>query len=77
MAQRQIINADAGKIYYDTGIVEINDIRFLTINSTDELIRMTIEAEKGIIESNRNTIIAIDTTDPAAIVTTLTTNNKQ
>ncbi len=66
-----------GKIYYDTGIVEINDIRFLTINSTDELIRMTIEADKGIIESNRNTIITIDTTDPAAIVTTLTTNNKK
>ena len=77
LAQRQIINADAGKIYYDTGIVVINDIKFLTINSTDELIRMTIEAEKGIIESNRNTIITIDTTDPAAIVTTLTTNNKQ
>ena len=77
LAQRQIINADAGKIYYDTGIVAINDIRFLTINSTDELIRMTIEAEKGIIESNRNTIITIDTTDPAAIVTTLTTNNKK
>ena len=77
LAQRQIINADAGKIYYDTGIVEINDIRFLTINSTDELIRMTIEAEKGIIESNRNTIITVDTTDPAAIVTILTTNNKQ
>ena len=77
LAQRQIINADAGKIYYDTGIVEINDIRFLTINSTDELIRMTIEADKGIIESNKNTIITIDTTDPAAIVTTLTTNNKQ
>ena len=38
---------------------------------------MTIEADKGIIESNRNTIITIDTTDPAAIVTTLTTNNKQ
>jgi len=77
LAQRQVINADAGKIYYDTGIVVINDIRFLTINSTDDLIRMTIEAEKGIIESNRNTIISIDTTDPAAIVTTLTTNNKQ
>jgi hypothetical protein len=77
LAQRQIINADAGKIYYDTGIVVINDIRFLTIDSTDELIRMTIEAEKGIIETNRNTIITIDTTDPAAIVTTLTTNNKQ
>ena len=72
LAQRQIINANAGKIEYDTGIVTINDVRFLSINSTDGLIRMTIEAEKGIIQSIKNTIITIDEDDPISIVTTLT-----
>jgi hypothetical protein len=77
LAQRQIINANAGTIYYDDGLVVVNDIRFLSVSSTDNLIRMTIEAEKGIIQSKRNTIITIDSTDPTAIVTTLTKNNKQ
>ena len=72
LAQRQIINANAGKIEYDTGIVTINDVRFLSVNSTDGLIRMTIEAEKGIIQSIKNTIITIDEDDPISIVTTLT-----
>ena len=76
LAQRQIINASAGTIYYDTGIVIINDIRFLSVNSTDGLIRMSIEAEKGIIDSTRNTIITIDEDDPTSIVTTLTKHNK-
>ena len=72
LAQRQIINANAGTIEYDTGIVNINDIRFLSVNSSDDLIHLTIEAEKGIIQSIRNTIITIDQDDPVSIVTTLT-----
>jgi hypothetical protein len=38
---------------------------------------MTIEAEKGIIQSKRNIIITIDETDPTSIVTTLSKNTKQ
>lgn len=76
LAQRQIINAAAGTIYYDTGIVVINDIRFLSVSSTDGMIRMSIEADKGIIESTRNTIITIDEDDPISVVTTLTKNSK-
>jgi hypothetical protein len=77
LAQRQIITADAGTIFYDTGLIVIYDIRFLAVSSTDNLIRMTIEADKGIIQSTRSTIITIDETDPTSIVTTLTKNNKQ
>jgi len=72
LAQRQIINSNAGTIDYDNGIITINNIRFLTVDSTDGLIRLTIEAEKGIIQSVRNTILTIDETDPIAISTTLT-----
>ena len=71
LAQRQIINSNAGTIDYDNGIVTINNIRFLSIDSTDGLIRVTIESEKGIIESTRDTILTIDEDDPIAISTIL------
>ena len=71
LAQRQIINSNAGTINYDTGEIVINDIRFLSVNSDDGLIRLTIEAEKGIIESKKRNIITIDETDPIAISTIL------
>ena len=71
LAQRQIINSNAGEVDYDNGIVTINDIRFLSVNSDDGLIRMDIEAERGVIKSVRNTIITIDESDPTAIVTTM------
>jgi hypothetical protein len=70
-AQRQIVNENAGVINYDTGLVTITNINIKSIVSTDGLIRLSVESEKGIIESVRNTIITIDETDPSSIVTTL------
>ncbi len=71
LAQRQIINSNAGSINYDTGEIIINNIRFLSVDSDDGLIRLTIEAEKGIIESKRGNILTIDEDDPIAISTIL------
>jgi hypothetical protein len=75
LAQRQIINANAGTIDYNNGIITINDIRFISVDSTDGLIRLNIEAEKGIIQSTRDTIITIDVDDPTSISTTLEKKN--
>ena len=72
-AERQIVDETAGEIDYDNGIITLNDINIRSINSTDRLIRLTIESEKGIIQSVRNTIITIDEDDPTSIVTTLET----
>ena len=71
LAQRQIINSNAGSINYDTGEIIINNIRFLSVDSDDGLVRLTIEAEKGIIESKRGNILTIDENDPIAISTVL------
>jgi hypothetical protein len=71
LAQRQIINSNAGTIDYNNGIVTINDIRFLSVDSDDGLIRLSIEVEKGYLQSTRDTIITIDVDDPTAISTTL------
>ena len=70
-AERQIVDSTAGTIDYDAGVITINDINVRSIGTDDELIRLSIESEKGIIQSVRNTILTIDEDDPTSIVTTL------
>jgi hypothetical protein len=65
------VNADAGEINYETGIITIDSINILSVASTDGQIRLTVEAEEGILESVRNTILTIDEDDPASIETNL------
>ena len=72
LAERQVINSNAGTLDYDTGEVIIRDLRVLSISTTDGLIRVSIEAENGIISSVRNTIITIDQTDSTAVATEIT-----
>ena len=72
-ANRQIINSNAGTINYDTGVIEINDLRVLSVSSSDGLIRVTVESEDGVIESAKNTIVTIDEDDVSSIITTLET----
>lgn len=71
LAQRQIINSNAGTIDYDSGIIDINGINFLTVDSDDGLIRLTMQSDKGIIQSTRDTIVTIDVSDPISISTKL------
>jgi hypothetical protein len=71
-AQRQIVDDNVGEINYETGHIILTDVNILSVSATDSLMRITVESEKGIIESTRNTIITIDQNDPTSIVTTLT-----
>jgi hypothetical protein len=72
-AQRQIVDENAGTIDYDAGIVTITNIFIKGVQSVDGDIRLSIESEKGIISSSKNTIISIDENDPTSISTTLET----
>jgi len=69
--QRQTVRENVGTINYDTGIITINDILILSVNSSDGLIRLTIESDSGILSSSKDTIITIDENDPASITTEL------
>lgn len=71
-AERQVINANAGTIDYNTGLVTISDIKIFAVNTPDNLLRINVESENGIIDSHRNTILTIDKTDATAIITTFT-----
>ena len=73
LAQRQIVDENAGEIDYDAGIVTISNIAIKDVQSVDGDIRLSIESEKGIISTTKNTIISIDQDDPTAISTTLET----
>ena len=70
-ADRQIINSAVGTINYDSGVIEINDLKVLAVASFDGLIRLSLETESGIIDSNRQTILTIDETDTTSITTQL------
>jgi len=70
-ANRQIIDSSVGEIYYDTGIITLNDLRIISVATNDGLLRFTAVSEDGVIKSTRNVIITIDDTDTTSIVTTL------
>lgn len=70
-SQRQVITENAGTIDYNNGIITLTDIRILSVASLDGFIRLSIESEKGLISTIRNTIITLDETDPTAITSTL------
>jgi len=70
-ANRQIINSAVGTINYDSGVIEINDLKVLAVAAPDGLIRLSLETESGIIDSNRQTILTIDETDTTSITTQL------
>jgi hypothetical protein len=66
-AEKQVINSDVGSINYDTGYVTINNLRIVSLSSSDGLMRLDVESDSDIIQSERNTIITIDENDPTAI----------
>jgi hypothetical protein len=70
-AQKQIVSESAGRINYETGEITLSDVDIQTIYSSDSFMRVTIESDKGIIETNRNTILEIDVNDSSSITVDL------
>ena len=73
-AERQIIESNAGYIDYNTGLITITNIKIQSVSTEDNLLRINVESEDGIINSNKNTILTFDKTDTTAIVTELIRN---
>jgi hypothetical protein len=70
-AQKVVLNSAAGTIDYLNGVITLNNFRVLSVDEPDGQIRLTARAEKGIISSNKNTIITIDSEDSTSISTEL------
>ena len=69
LSRRQVVNPKVGTINYDTGKIEINDLRVISVPSADGLIRISAESTSSVIQSTRNTIITLDEDDPQSLVT--------
>lgn len=72
-AERKTVNARAGTINYETGLITLDNLQILSSASSDGDISIDIESENGIISSQKNTIITIDLNDPSSISTELQT----
>lgn len=70
-AEKKIINAEAGTINYASGLITLKDFNVDSISTPDNLMRISIESERGIITSSKDTIITIDVDDPTSITTEL------
>jgi hypothetical protein len=70
-SQRQIVDENAGTIDYDAGVINISNILIKRVISDDDLIRLSIELNKGIVDTAKNVIMTIDEFDPSSISTTL------
>jgi hypothetical protein len=71
LSRRQIVNPQVGTINYETGKVTLNNLRILSVESSDGLVRLTINSAKTILKSSRNVILTVDESDPISIVNNL------
>jgi hypothetical protein len=65
------VNLNGVTINYTSGLVTLKDLNVNSISTPDNLMRISIESERGIITSSRDTIITIDEADPTSITTDL------
>jgi len=70
-AQKVVLRSNAGTINYETGEVIITDIWPLSIAATDNMIRISVQPDTGIISTTRNQLLFLDTDDATSIQTTI------
>lgn len=70
-AKRVVVNDKIGIINYNTGEITINNINILKSLESSGEIKITVEAESGMISSTKNTLLYLDETDPSSIQVTV------
>lgn len=71
LAERVIVNSNAGEINYDTGKISLNDLNIKNTNSADGYIRVTCPVKESIIETTKNSILTIDDNESSSISITI------
>ena len=70
LAEKIIINAEAGTINYEAGLIILNNFKIEALDSDHNDIRIAIEPETKIIDSRKNQILLIDTDGIDSVVVT-------
>jgi hypothetical protein len=66
-AERVVVNPNIGTINYATGQINLNNLRIVGTYSTDNIIKLNVSTNSGIIEGTKNTIVTLDRNDPSAV----------
>jgi len=72
-SERIIVNPKAGTINYDTGEVNLVDLKIVGVYSNDGTVKLNVGTDNTIIESLKNTIVTIDKNDLSSISINLIT----
>lgn len=67
LAQKVIINANAGTIDHNLGRLTLPNLKIISVDAPDGLIRINAESEEGVLTATKNQILRLDTTDSTAL----------
>ena len=70
LAEKIIINAEAGTINYADGLIVLNNFKIEALDSDHSDVRIAIEPETKIIDSRKNQILLIDSDGTDSVVVT-------
>jgi len=70
-AKKVVLIGNAGTINYETGEVTLTDLWPLSVDATDNMIRVSVQPDTGIISTIRNQLLFLDSDDATAIQTTI------
>jgi hypothetical protein len=70
--QKQVVNAEAGIIDYDNGIIQINNLTIANTTSSDGNLNISIESAEHFLKSQQNQILTIDENDVTSIEISIT-----
>lgn len=73
LGERIIVNSNIGTIDYSTGSIILKDIKIISVDTIDGLLKIECPIQVGIIQTVRNSILTIDNTDISSITINLET----
>lgn len=71
LGDKKIVDPNIGSINYSTGEIHINEINIVQVDSSDGMIKIECPVMSGIVQSEKNSILTIDETDPYSIIINL------
>ena len=67
LAQKVVVASNAGTVDHLLGRVTLINLNVRSVDATDGYMRINAESDEGVLTANRNQLLLLDTTDPAAL----------
>lgn len=69
--KKVVLNDNAGSVDYQKGQIELFAFKPVGVDATDNVIRVSVSPDTGIMEAQQNQIFVLDTTDPTSLLVTV------